>query len=550
MPALGSPFVREMRRLAAAYHAFPGDRDAPREEVLAWFDRHEADDVRSSVADEPNGDGSGAIDRRELLRRGAAVGAVTVGASILGRSLRASATGRDEPNVVIVGAGLAGLTCAYRLTTNGIRPVVHEAQERLGGRCFSIVGFFEQDQTAEHGGQYIDSRHRQIRRLAAELGVPLVDTFAQSFPAGSQDHRWLDGALRSPDEIFADFGVFIRRLERDYARVGSYFYDQAGPAAERFDRMMMIEWFDRRLPGGSGSLLGLALGVFMQSFFGMEPSEMSAVNLFEAFVVPYPGANERYRVAGGNDRVVRALHEALPAGMVRRGSVLEAAWTRRDGRIGLRFSDGRADVIADRVVFALPFTTLREVDLSGLRLSSRRRRAIAELAMGTNAKLNMQFDRAFARFDWGAGFSSDEPHYVTWDTTYGQKHPAPRTPVLTVYNGGVEGATYPTNVAHAPASREVIRQTLANLERGVVGISKAFNGKAFLDSWVDDPWARGSYAGFGPGQYTSYWGFLERNEGRAYFAGEHTSTHSQGYLNGGVESGQRAANQVRTSLRG
>jgi monoamine oxidase len=119
-----------------------------------------------------------------------------------------------------------------------------------------------------------------------------------------------------------------------------------------------------------------------------------------------------------------------------------------------------------------------------------------------------------------------------------------------VYNGGVEGATYPTNVAHAPASREVIRQTLANLERGVVGISKAFNGKAFLDSWVDDPWARGSYAGFGPGQYTSYWGFLERNEGRAYFAGEHTSTHSQGYLNGGVESGQRAANQVRTSLRG
>ena len=70
------------------------------------------------------------------------------------------------------------------------------------------------------------------------------------------------------------------------------------------------------------------------------------------------------------------------------GHALEAAWTRRDGRVGLRFSGIASDVVADRVVFALPFTVLRELDLSGLVLSPRKRRAIAELAMGTNAKLN------------------------------------------------------------------------------------------------------------------------------------------------------------------
>jgi monoamine oxidase len=67
-----------------------------------------------------------------------------------------------------------------------------------------------------------------------------------------------------------------------------------------------------------------------------------------------------------------------------------------------------------------------------------------------------------------------------------------------------------------------------------------------LDSWVDDPWVHDSYAGFAPGQYTDFWGFLEQPEGNALFAGEHTSTHSQGHLNGGVETGERAARQCST----
>lgn len=542
MPALGSPIVRQARRLAAAYRAFPGPSTTPPSEVLAWFDE------QRQAGHVPTASTADLIERREFLRRGAIVGAGALGASMLW-SRRPAGAAPTDARVVVVGAGLGGLTCTYRLRRSGVEAVLHEAQQRIGGRCSSIRDFFEAGQTAEAGGQYIDSRHRQLRSLARELGVPLVDTFRQSVPTGSQSYRWLDGSLRSDDEVFARFGVFIERLERAYRRAGSYVWSEARPEAERIDRTTMIEWFDARVPGGSQGLLGRALGVFMQSFFGMEPAEMSAINLFEAFVVPYPGADERYRVAGGNDRIVRALREALPEGSIVRGSALLAASDRKDGRIALRFSDApHDDVIADRVVLALPFTTLRDVDLSGLRLSGRRRRAIAELAMGTNAKLNMQFDRTFASFDWDAGFSSDEPHYVTWDSTWGQSHPEPRKPVLTIYNGGDEGASYPTDTPRGPAPRAVVDDALRNLERGVTGLSRAYNGKAFLSSWVDDPWARGSYAGFGPGQYTDFWGFLGRREHHVYFAGEHTSTHSQGYLNGGVESGERAARQVLRGL--
>ena len=107
---------------------------------------------------------------------------------------------------------------------------------------------------------------------------------------------------------------------------------------------------------------------------------------------------------------------------------------------------------------------------------------------------------------------------------------------------------YPAYTAHGPASPAVVNGALANLARGIEGIDAAFNGLAHLDQWADDPWARGSYAGFGPGQYTAYWGFLAKREGNLFFAGEHTSTHSQGYLNGGVESGERAARQVLRTL--
>ena len=538
MPALGSPFVREVRKMAAAYAARTDRSPATAEEVLAGYEER----LAAAPASEPS-----EWSRRQFLK-GAAAGAGVVAATSVGLgALPAAAT--EGPNVVVVGAGLAGLSCAYRLSKRGVRATVYEARvERLGGRCWTLRGFFENEQTGEHHGQYIDARHRQLRRLAKELGIALIDTFAQSFPAGDRGFIWIDGRDRDPEKIFADFGLFIDRVTADYEEIGSYFCHEAGPKARAFDRISMLEWFERNLPGGADSLLGQALGIFMASFFGLEPADMSAINLFEAFVVPYPGANERYRLAGGNDRLVKSMARRLPAGSILTDRPLEAIWSRGDGRIGLRFGGESADVIADHVILALPFTTLRETDYSGLSLSARKRRAIRTLAMGTNGKMNLQLNRTFAALDWDAGFASDEPHYVTWDSTYGQTSPAPGTPILTIYNGGVGGTSFPTALGHGPAAEPIVRAALDNLARGVEDIHDAYNGKAYLDFPFQDPWVRGSYAGFAPGQYTDFWGCLGDAEGPVHFAGEHTSTHSQGYLNGAVESGDRAAREVLSAI--
>jgi monoamine oxidase len=524
--------------MAAAYAARPDRSPATVEEVVVGYERAHP----QAANDDPY-----EWSRREFLKGAGAAGAGFVAAGALALGARPAAA-KTAPQIAIVGGGLAGLSCAYLLAKRGVRSTVYEARdERLGGRCWTLRSFFENGQTGEHHGQYIDSRHRQLRRLAAELDIDLIDTFAQSFPAGEREFLWIDGRDRNPGKVFADFGLFFDRLSADYERVGSYFCDEAGPDARAFDRITMLEWFEQNLPDGADSLLAQALGIFMTSFFGLDPQDMSAINLFEAFVVPYPGANERYRLKGGNDQLVSALVRSIPRDAIEMGHPLEAIWSRGDGRVGLRFG-GMNDVKADHVVLALPFTTLRETDLAGLSLTARKRRGIETLAMGTNGKMNLQLNRSFAALDWNASFASDDPHYVTWDSTYGQTSPAPRTPVLTIYNGGAAGTSFPTRKAHAPANDAVIEAALDELERGVEGIRDAFDGRAFLDFPFLDPWVRGSYAGFGPGHYTDFWGCLGDQEGPVHFAGEHTSTHSQGYLNGAVESGERAAHEVLSAI--
>ena len=400
MPGLGDPLVRQMRRLAQAHAAFPGRPPKDREELLRWYE--------SERAREPNETGASGISRREFLQRGAAVGAGAVGASALGLGRPRPAFAKRDANVVIVGAGLGGLTCAYRLMRHGISSTVYESRDRVGGRCWTIR-VFENAQTVEHGGQYLDSRHHHIRKLAKELRVPLVDTEAQSFPAGSGDYYWFDGAFHTPDEIFADFDLVFDRIRADYRRVGRYFYNQAKAEAIAFDQMTMNEWLDDNVPGGLDSLLGQAIERSNTGFWGLDGDQLSAVNLFEFYVFPYPGADERFRVAGGNDVIPHRLAEELPSGTIRYERPLEAAWTRSDGKIGLKFAGQAGDVVADVAVFALPFTVLRDLDTSGLNVSARRRRAIDTLAMGTNAKLQFQLNRTLADVDWTGAFRSDEP---------------------------------------------------------------------------------------------------------------------------------------------
>ncbi|MFI6318935.1 flavin monoamine oxidase family protein [Nonomuraea sp. NPDC050556] len=485
------------------------------------------------------------LTRRDVLRGGAvAAGVLAAGAIAPSTAVAATRRSPHDARVVVIGAGLAGLTCAYRLARRGVQVQLFEArQDRVGGRCWSARDFAG-GQVAEHGGEFVDTRHVHLLRLARSLGLKLDDS-EKLRPKGVKGIVAIKGEVRTSAELGKNLPRVLRRLAADARRIGPYRYDRAGRAARAFDELSVADWLHANVPGGRSSLLATRIADGAAGFWGGDPEDLSAINLIEQYLAPYEGADERWIIHGGNDQVPNLLAERLPEGTVQLATPLEAV--RRAGRgYELRFTGLADPVTADFVVFALPFTTLRDVDLSHAGLSARKRAAIEHHGMGTNAKVLLQFDRKFAKFHrWSGSLSTDDPRWGSWDSTVGD---GGAESLLTIFSGGSAGAGYPAERSHGPAPEAVVKASLDWLDRHVPGIAGAYNGHSWLDSWADDPWVHGSYATFAPGQYTRYWGYSKLPEGRLHFAGEHTSTHSQGYLNGGVESGERAAKEILAAL--
>jgi len=454
----------------------------------------------------------------------------------------------EGPRIVIVGAGLAGMACAFELNRRGVPADVYEARHRIGGRCWTARGF-AYGQTAEHGGEFIDTRHVQIRRLAADLGLRLEDTFAGYVAEGhTRSLLVFEGMRETFAEVRDGLDTVVRRLARDAARIGSYVWDQASPAARAFDRTTAREWMDANVPGGSTSILGRFIDAVVTTEYGIDMDQTSAITLIDYYITPYPGgpADERYHVHGGNDQIPHRIAERLPQGTVHLEAPLISLRRRADGRVALVFGDSTRAVVADQVVLCLPFTTLRDVDLTAAGFPEKRMRAIQQLGMGTNAKLLLQFRDRLPTYDrWNGEVISDAPQQWSWDSTVSEPG---RGGIFTMFTGGRTGAGYPTDVPHAPAPEDVVDDALAFLGTWLPETGASFNGHAWLDSWVDDPWVKGSYAAFLPGQWTDFWGYLGRPDRNVHFAGEHTSTYAQGYLDGGVETGQRAAREVLRAI--
>ncbi len=494
---------------------------------------------------------SGGMSRRELLRRSAMLGAAAAVTPAAGWAAPATAHSwdRGRPRVAIVGAGLAGLACADRLhRLGGADVVVFEANpDRIGGRCWSSRGWAG-GQIAEHGGEFIDTGHRRMRALAKRFGLRLEDLYAKPIPGSAR--LWLRRGLRRFEALRDPREAMVAELERAARRVGDYGWRNPSAAARRMDEMTVAQWLDDNVDGGSRSLLGRFVGAEMASEFGLDPERLSALNLLYQYVEAPATADERFHVAGGNDQIVAGLAESLPAGTIRMGAPLEAlersghGFVLHAGDVGARF---------DRVVLALPFTLLREVDLSRAGLSRRKRRCIERLGMGTNAKVIWQASGRPQDFGgWNGYLLADRPRFLSWESSLAQ--PGPEG-LMTTYFGGRSGSSdlrfSGLDGAHGIATPPLAKYALGLYSRaGLGGMTAARIGDVWVDRWRGDRYVRGSYAAFLPGQYTRFYGFAGRPERGIHFAGEHTATRYQGFLEGAVESGQRAAAEVHSALTG
>ncbi len=497
---------------------------------------------------------SGAVSRRRFLG-----GAVAAGAGLaLGPAARVMAAVRPatmgrQPRIAIVGSGLAGLRCGHLLwTRHGVRSTIYEGHaDRIGGRCWSLRDYFSNGLITEHGGAFIDSNQYAAIDLAAELGLTLEDYNGGEL-IGLPEVYWFDGGYYTYAEASADweafgFAAFHAAVKESNTNAG----------LARLDRLSVPEWLDET-PIGSSSRFGRLMVANTVSENGGDPDEQSALDLIgltgvnpRSSLDPLPGYDEKWHIVGGNDQLVHGMAAQVPDDALRLGHRLVALRESGDGSHTLTFdADGRAvDVVADYVVLALPFTTLRDVDLTHSGFTPEKLRVIDTFGMGSNAKIHIEVtEKTWARHGFnGVAYTDWHSFDVCWDDSV-PLGPKGAPALLLAFPGASTGRDVLTGPAHGPSPVQDVRWFLDRIDPIFPGTRAAFTGAAYEDRWASDPWVKGAYSFYKVGQYATYGPIAAAAQGRVHFAGEHTSINNQGFLDGAVETGARAAREIVARL--
>jgi monoamine oxidase len=444
-------------------------------------------------------------------------------------------------DVAVAGAGVAGLVAAHDLRAAGLDVLVLEARDRVGGRTFGepIPGT---DQLIEMGGQWVGPTQDRVLALIAELGLstyPTYDTGRHTVEFGGSLRRyrgripWL-GAL-----TLADLGLSQLRLDRAARRLPAEPWTAAN--ADGLDRQTFDDWLNRRVRTDGGRRF---FRIITESVFAAEPEDMSA--LWALFyigaaggldpLINTTGGAQQDRVIGGTYRICQELAATMPDVVQLNTPVTAVDWSADPVRI----TAGGSTVRARRLVLAVPPPLAARIDYTP-GLPDQRRALLAELPMGSVIKVNVVYEEPFWRADGLSGQANSDVRALN---TVFDNVPFGGGPGVLV--GFFEGA-------HA---RAAARLTPGERRRVALDDLTAYFGPraakpiAFLErDWCAEEWSRGCYGAFAtPGTLSRFGPALRAPMGPIHHAGTETATRWAGYLDGAVQSGQRAASEVIAAL--
>lgn len=456
--------------------------------------------------------------------------------------------------VAVLGAGLAGLATAFELAEAGHQVVVFEARTRPGGRVRTLRAPFADGLYAEAGAMRIPASHHLTLHYARLFDLPLIP-----FPPPAetslahlggqrlvwphdQDPPW-PYPLTEEEGRLGVAGMKERYWGRELAAAVA-----AHPAAEaaalgegswppaelrQLDGVTLADlWRDNG--ASEGAVAALRVGPFDLLGDGVEAVGALCLLREAAHRKPEP----RYRIEGGSDRLPAAFAARLGVRIHYGSPVVAIRQDTEEVHVVVRDATGTREHAADRCVAAVPAPLLREMEIDPP-LPAATRRAVDGLRLSSNTRTFVQCRRRPWEAEGLAGTAfTDLPIGLVHHATDGR--PGPRA-IVESYASGENARRL-----GALSPEERLTTVLAGMERVHPGIADVAEGGTSV-VWADEPWSRGAYAWFAPGELLAWLPRLAAPVGRLHFAGDHTS-HMPGWMQGALTSARRAATEVAAAL--
>ncbi len=480
------------------------------------------------------------LDRRSFLHHTgkllAAGGlASTMGKAALGSSLNAP---RSGGRVLVLGAGLAGLTAAYELSKANHEVTVLEARGRSGGRVRTYRDPFADGLYAEMGAEYIDASDDYGHRYCKEFDLKVITAklydalFLRGRKISMQALKEKAVAIpyqgTKPGYLFGQEAQYTKRIVELIKNP-----ERLPPEVLKLDNLSVVELLTRS--GAPEDIIAL-YNYTNATESTARPHELSALKMIKNH--HGGGFNEEVnegRILGGNDQLPKSMALRLADNILYRRPVRRIVHDQQGAEVFFEERGRLTSMKADHLVIALPFTILRDLDVSPS-FSSEKTKCIQTLMYGHVMKIAMQFKRRI----WDEAGSLGQRVFTDTELRriyhFSADQPGQRGILMSFTSGGDAQRL-------GRLSPEKRRDTALSVATSLWPNAPEFYEGAAIKYWNEDPWMRGSYSFEGVGQARNYLEIAKRPEGRVHFAGEHTSRH-RATMNGAIESGLRACREV------